>query len=255
MRVDRKTVGSYRLQGKSGNHLSALRRGRFKNNLMEFLGLRGINVTIPVAEGQTFNVTRYAETGEVAIVYDIYSAGDIRADMPNGSDAKEYIYIQYMNNSLGISADGDILLDESNSPAEFPDFPCGKSVPANHTIDILGLIGYPVCNYDDGSNYLISTFVKLIKERETLFDEDRAGIPFRGVYSAQTVGDYACGFSLIGSSVDESYYHGLPLMFEPLLHFVSGEELLVYVTFALTGTKTLAADTIDLAAIMRVKVG
>jgi len=89
LRVDRKTVGAYRIGGKSGNHLSFLTEGNIKKNLMEFLSTHNVNVSIPVAEGQTFNVSRYAEAGEVIIVYDQYSAGDIRADMPNGSDARQ----------------------------------------------------------------------------------------------------------------------------------------------------------------------
>jgi len=259
LRVDRKTVGAYRIGGKSGNHLSFYTEGNFKKNLMEFLESKGINVSIPVAEGQTFNVSRYAEVGEVVIVYDQYSAGDIRADMPNGSDAKEYTFVQYMNNSGTLAASGDLILDESNSPAEFPNFPCGAVVPARHKLDILGLVGHPVGHKTSGENYILSTFVKMIKERETLFDEDRAGILFRAKKPSEDKTMYRMDFSLIGASVMSSYSQSDeissdPYMFEPTLHFESGEELLVYVTFALTGADTLPADTVDLAAIMNVIV-
>jgi len=257
LRVDRKTVGAYRIGGKSGNHLSFLTEGNFKRNLMEFLERIGVNVTLPVAEGQTFNVSRYAETGEVIIVYDQYSAGDIRADMPNGSDSKEFTFIQYMNNSATKAASGDLEMDESNSPAEFPDFPCSAVVPARHKIEILGLAGHPTGHKTTGDNYILSTFVKMIKDRETLFDEDRAGIVFRAKKPSEDKTMYRIDFSLIGASVMSSYSQSDeiaadPLMFEPALSFVSGEELLVYVTFELTGTDTLLADTVDLAAIMKV---
>jgi len=257
LRVDRKTVGAYRIGGKSGNHLSFYTEGNFKRNLMEFLESRGINVSIPVAEGQTFNVSRYAETGEVVIVYDQYSAGDIRADMANGSDAKEYTFIQYMNNSATKAVSGDLEMDESNSPAEFPDFPCSAVVPARHKIEILGLAGHPTGHKTTGDNYILSTFVKMIKDRETLFDEDRAGIVFRAKKPSEDKTMYRIDFSLIGASVMSSYSQADeiasdPLMFVPSLVFESGEELLIYVTFALTGSDTLPADTVDLAAIMKV---
>lgn len=259
LRIDRKTVGAYRIGGKSGNHLSFLTEGNIKRNLMEFLTASGINVTIPVAEGQTFSVSRYAETGEVIVVYDQYDAGDIRADMPNGSDAKQYTFIQYLNNSATKAVSGDLLMDESNSPAEFPDFPASAVVPARHTIDILGLAGHPTGHKTSGDNYILSTFVKMIKDRETLFDEDRAGIVFRAKKPSEDKTMYRIDFSLIGACVMSSYSQSDevsadPLMFDPPLHFVAGEELLVYVTFALTGSDTLLADTVDLAAIMQVNL-
>jgi len=70
---------------------------------------------------------------------------------------------------------------------------------------------------------------------------------------------YRIDFSLIGASVMSNYSQADeiaadPLMFTPSLHFESGEELLVYVTFELTGTDTFLADTVDLATIMNVKV-
>jgi len=226
---------------------------------MEFLEGQGINISIPVAEGQTFNVSRYAETGEVVIVFDKYSSGDIRADMVNGSDAKEYIFMQYMNNSATKAVSGDLLMDESESPAEFPDFPCSAVVPARHKIDILGLAGHPTCHKTTGENYILSTFVKMIKDRETLFDEDRAGIIFRAKKPSEDKTMYRIDFSLIGACVMSHYSQADeisadPYMFTPALHFEPGEELLVYVTFELEGTDTLAADTVDLAAIMKVTV-
>ena len=259
LRVDRKTVGAYRIGGKSGNHLSFLTEGNIKRNLMEFLTNKNVNVSIPVAEGQTFNVSRYAETGEVVLVYDKYDAADIRADMPNGSEAREYIFMQYMNNSATKAVSGDLLLDESNSPAEFPDFPCSAVVPARHKIDIIGLAGHPTCHKTSGDNYILSSFVKMIKDRETLFDEDRAGIIFRAKKPSEDKTMYRIDFSLIGACVMSSYSQSDeisadPFMFTPVLHFESGEELLVYVTFELTGSDTLAVDTVDLAAIMKVTV-
>lgn len=258
LKVDRKTVGVYRIYGRAGNQLNHMYADFIHNNLMVFLQKKGVNCSIPVAEGQSFAVSTSGNTPVVVIVYDTYDAGDINASMPNGTDAKEYMFIQYMDTSETIDASEDVTLDTSLSPAEFPDFPCGKSVPANTEIEILGLVGSPCGTGTSESNKTGSTYVKMVKERETLFDEDRNGLPFffsSGVFGGVS---YWALMSLIGGcvSLDTSTYKntlGDPLMFEPPLVFRAGEELLIYVTFQKLGSSNLAANSIDLAAIMRVK--
>jgi len=169
-----------------------------------------------------------------------------------------------MDTTDTVNATETILLDESLSPAEFPDFPCGKAVPANTEISIIGLAGCPCGDGFAAGTYIGSSYVKLVKERETLFDEDRNGIPFLYQWDA-LAGAYLANFSLIGSGtsflvLDEgmgltyNVTHGDPLIFEPVLTFKSGEELLIYMSFILAGARTLPADTIDFAAIMNVKV-
>lgn len=258
LRVDRKTVGVWRANSKGGNQLGHQQAETYPLNLMEYLESKGVNIAIPVAEGQTFSVDGINAATELVAVYDTYNAGDITAIMPNGSDAKEYTFAQYMESSATLSADGDMLLDVSLSPAEFPDFPCGKVVPARHTIELLGLVGNP---YAQGFSSSVSrtTFVKLVKDRETLFDSDRIGIVFRGQASGGHRDSYQTDFSLIGGCHDGSQDSGkadigFPLMFEPPLRFVAGEELLVYVTTEQLGTESLEGTFLDLAAILNVKV-
>lgn len=259
LKVDRKTVGVYRILGRAGNHLDHQYADYVHKNLMEFLQSRGVNCSIPIAEGQSFAVSTSGSTPVVVIVYDTYDAGDIRSDMPNGTDAKEYMFVQYMDYATAISTACTILLNVSLSPAEFPDFPCGKSVPANNQIEILGLVGSPVGTGISDSAVIGSSYVKLVKEREVLFDEDRRGIPFHYQWGQFGGTTYWTKESLIGAccSLDVSTYNvtlGDPLMFDPPLVFASGEELLVYMSFLLEGTRTLAASSVDLAAIMKVTV-
>lgn len=259
LRVDRKTVGFYRGGAQGISHLGHIDDTFLPANLMDWLTEKGINMSIPVAEGQSFTIDRGAsDTGDVTIVYDIFDAGDIRADMPNGSESKEYNFIQYMTASAALEAVGDHLLDVSLSPAEFPDFPCGKVVPARTKIDILGVVGHPVSKGDAGSGYTTSQYLKLIKDRETLFDEDRNGIPFFGKDNTTGTAKYETEMSLIGDCVsvgadlaDPSY--GMPLLFDPPLHFESGEELLVYLTCAYNASGTIAVAEVRVAMIMNVK--
>lgn len=263
-RVDRKTVGVYRTKGKSGNHLGHPQTGWLHKNLMEVLAAHNINVSIPIAEGQTFTYEFTVGNGHVCTYYDVYGAGDIRADMPNGSDSKEYTFIQYMNASSYPSSSRDVLLDLSLSPAEFPDFPCGKTVPPRSKIDILGLVGSPVGDDTDSSNYIVTDFCKLVKEREVLFDQRRRGFLFTALRGSVGGTVWNNTFSPIGSCVPvkiELYdqnstqpSHQDPLIFDEPIHMLSGEELNVYITARLAGTHTLTAGAIDLAAILKVMV-
>jgi len=257
--VDRKTVTYYRVAGLSGGHLEIPKLGYINKNLMAFLANQGVNVTIPIEEGQTFTYNMGAVTGNVVIVYDSYDADDIKATMPNGAAAKKYTFIQYMNASTYPSASGDVELDTSLSPAEFPDFPCGKVVPPKHTVKLIALVGNPVGEGTDADNNILSTYCKLVKDRETLFDEDRNGLPFRCADIDTDGVEYHSECSLIHPCVpvlldSQDIASGDPLVFDPVLQFRAGEELLIYMTFALTGTQTLASGSIDFAAVLEVTV-
>ena len=256
--VDRVTVAFWRLKGLTGNHLSFIEGAGLILNMTEFLAAKGINISIPIAEGQTFTVSRYAETGKVLLVFDRYDAGDIHADMPNGSDAKEYIFMQYMDIVTGVSASGDALFDTSLSPAEFPDFPCGKAVPANYRITLLGLVGTPWQAGESGPKGYYTTHIKLIREREVLFDEDRNGIPFYSYYTASPSLLYEAAFTLIGSGMHNigsgMKGTGEPLIFSPTLVFDAGVELNIYAVMVLFGTTpTWSSGKADLAAILKVE--
>lgn len=256
--TDRVTVGYYRVKGKSGNHLSTNLFAYLKNNLMEFLDNAGINVLLPVAEGQTFNVSRYAETGNVMIIYDRYTAGDVKATEPNGTESNIFTFIQYAKIGSTPAASGDFQIDTALTPAEFPDFPCGKVVPARHTIELLGIVGSPFVQGIAGPHSLATQFLKLIKDREVLFDTDRNGIPFNGEDAAATAVAYKSNFSLIGPCTEvllntNAITNGNPLMFDPPLRFEAGEELLAYLTLLETNTSVWVDDTDDQAFILRVR--
>lgn len=259
LRVDRKTVGCYRGGAQGASHLGHADDTFLPMNLMSWLTAHGVNVSIPVAEGQTFTIDRASHTGDVTVVYDVYDADDIKATMPNGSASKEYTFVQYMTASAALEAVGDHLLDVSLSPAEFPDFPCGQVVPAKTVIDILGVAGAPVSKGDASTGHTTSQYLKLIKDRETLFDEDRNGIPFIAAENTTGTVMYKTDMSLIGDCVsvgadfsDPSY--GEPLLFDPPLHFASGEELLVYLTCSYVASGTIAVGEVRVAMIEHVTV-
>lgn len=258
IRIDNFTVGFYRLVGKGGNNLGGINAYNQGFNLMDYLVKKGLPFTYPVAEGQRLSVTRANEAGNVQILYDRYDAGDIRSDMPCGTDAKLYGFLQYLTQSTQLSANGDLELDTSLTPAEFPDFPAGKACPANTRIKLHGICGSAHNEGEAYEHYWWDTYLKLVRDREVLFDEDRRGIPFLsrsdGISGGET---YQYSKSIIGSGATylsgTAFYAGRPpLMFDTPLEFLSGEELLVYISGGIDGTYTTVADKVDVALIFEV---
>lgn len=257
LKIDNVTVGFYRCVGKSGNHLGGVCGEPTGRNLMQFLVNRGLPFSLPVAEGQTLTVSRPTGEGKIVVLYDRYDAGDIRADMACGTGAKEYGFLQYLRAATARQTDGDMLLDTAITPAEFPDFPAGRAVPARMSIKLHGIAGCPYADFASGDNGFYSRYLKLTHEREVLFDEDRLGFLFWGNdYTAQTA-QYVLGRSLIGSGAEFADAAGFssnpqPLMFDPPLVFGSGEELLVHETIEVIGTHTNPENMTDVALILEV---
>lgn len=259
-KIDNVTVAFYRCVGKSGNHLGGASATTVGRNLMRFLVDRGLPFSLPIAEGQKLNVSRPAGTGKIIILYDRFDAGDIRADMPCGTDAKDYGFIQYLRETTAIQVDGNMVLDVSLSPAEFPDFPAGKAVPARMKIKLHGIAACPYADFASGDNGFYTKYLKLTREREVLFDEDREGFLFWGNDQTAQTAQYVLGRSIIGSGAEYAEFNSYwankqPLMFDPALEFASGEELLVHLVIEAIGSHTHPANLADVALILEVVRG
>lgn len=249
IRVDKVLVAFYRVVGGAGNHLAYPNERKPVPSLMGYLAAKGLNPFIPVGEGQTINVIRGNDAGDVTLVYEIHDAGDIVPTMPNGSGALEYLMINYVTNALAIDADGESLLDKILVPAEFPDFPIAKDVPARTRISMLGIVGSPV-GYMSGANVGETQFLKFVRGRDTLHDEDRNGVMFEGEDLAADDTSYLPVASVIGALTE--IQNEEPLWFPEPLVFEAGEELNPYVTIKGIGGTGIPADTLDVAFIQRV---
>jgi len=256
VKVDNFSVAYYKVKGKRGNQLWGFQKQKYGLNLMALLVERGLPFAIPVAEGQKLTLPVLDGAGYMQVLYDRYDAGDIVATMPNGTASKRFAFVQYLRESSVLTASGDMLLDTSLTPAEFPDFPAGKPVPARMKIKLHGITAYPVADFASSDNGFYTTYLKLVRDREVLFDEDRNGFPFLGNASASSTAYYWNGESIIGSVDDvDNPSHGEvrgPLFFVPPIEFLSGEELLVYLTWVKVGTRTMAANLPDVALFLEV---
>lgn len=232
----------------SGFHLN--------ETLLAYLAARGIFKGFPISEGETMTLSGIARTSAITvIIYEQYEPGDISPEQENGSKSPEYLFFNYGDCGAAVNIDGDTLYDNPVAPAEFPDFPYGKVVPANHEIDLIGICGSPRA---PGSNttahHCYTEYIKLVKDRTVLFDEDRNGILFlhQSPNVDSQIDQTAEGFSLIGNLSE--YDNNPPLMFPAPLKFVAGDELNIYLTTVKTGNGSSIGQTAtELALIEKVR--
>ena len=123
---------------------------------------------------------------------------------------------------------------------------------------MLGLVGSPFVDGAAGPVSFATSFLKLIKDREILFDVDRNGIPFDGQAAAAVALSYTARFSLIGPGTEtlintNIVTPGEPLLFTPPIPFPTGAELNAYLTVVKTGAATWTNNVDDQAFILRVK--
>jgi len=227
-------------------------------SLINYLVSKGFMDGYPVAEGQTFRVKPYTtgkKLNNVVIVYEKYDAGDIKADMPNGSESNEFIFVNYGRSSTNLTSSGDYEINTCVTTEEFPDFPFDASVPSKMEIEILGILGSEVINYSDANTYTQTKYLKMFKGRTCLFDRDKQGLPFyQPVFSGIGSGTYiARGISAVGNYTTKDRREPLILP-QPLL-FKGGEEVKVYITAGqATNTGEISAVWAEIAFIERVKI-
>jgi len=211
---------------------------RAPKTILSYLREKGVFTGYPVAEGEAFRITGAKQANAVQmVIYEILEPGDIKPDDENGSKSLEYLLVNYGHTGANIAAAGDFEIGTTVNPAEFPAFPYGKVVPAQHEISILGILASdygPTENLD--TCWIRTKYLKLIKDREVLFDEDRNGLLMLGVSGTAPGGQSqtALGVSLCGnySHKDAREPFWLP---EPLV-CLPGDELLLYWTMEIGAT-------------------
>jgi hypothetical protein len=240
LRIEKTTVGFFRVAPTFGNHLVFPRRftddgatvvSSIDRNLLESLFEKGIFKGYPVGEGETLVITGVSGANDIkAVVYDIYDPGDKKPEDPNGSKSKEYFFINYGDTGAVIDTAGDYLYKRSRNPVEFPAFPYAVDVPAKTTITLHGICGKEVgVRNATPATAIYSRYLKMVREREVLFDKDRNGflMDYSNVSGAIAT-RVAGGTSQIGdqSSIDPRPF----LLFTEPLNFEAGEELNIYMT-------------------------
>lgn len=245
--IDKALVGRFRTAKELGSHLSfpygmcntvaadvsiALKP---RHTVLEYLGDMEHFKGFPIAEGQKMTISPAVVAeylGDIAIVYEEYDGGDIKAEDENGSESEEYMIINYGDTGGVVTAAGNNEVNSQNSPSEFPQFPFAKVVPAKTEIDLIGILASDAWDWDTADDGTYTTYLKLVKERTVLFDDDRNGILFKGGEpGVPDIGTYyGHGVSKIGNYSTEDIKK--PFMFPKPITFGPGEELNIFITTA-----------------------
>lgn len=257
--IDGTTVGKLRVKGKSGNHCpypavtTAQIYEATVGGLMGEARARGFDMSFPVAAGQVLTVSRYAEAGNVGLVYDVFDRDDVAADEPNGSEATIRRYIHYMENASAFATSPGPL-DKSLLWPGMHTWPVGgRQVPHNTTIRIAAVVGCPCALGNDAATMGYTTYLQLLREGNVLFDSEQNGIPFLAdaSYVTSTVG-YVPKGSEVGPLTAE--HPTGPLWLPEPLVFLAGETLTPQVACAnLTGSG-IAAAGLDVALLIEREV-
>ncbi len=250
--ISKTTVGYFRVGGPLGSHLSFHLGKPYpttfetigghvnQTTLLDYLFKLGLFTGYPVASGEKFLITGAKQDSSVQCVeYEIWDAADITPEMDNGSKSSSYLYINYGRTSSTINVTTDVILTIANNPAEFPNFPFDKIVPANRNIELHGVLASDVMPGTFDPNIKTYTqFLKFMQDKLFLFDIDRQGLPYLSLGGVPHMTDptVAEGNSLGGnySDVDLKY----PFLFDPPLIFSQGEELTISWKCAQVGAGT-----------------
>jgi len=253
--IDKTTVGYFRIGGDKGNHLNYPTQNYDKEiNLLSFLREKGLFKGYPADQGQIIS-WKTVNGSKVNLTFKMIlgEAGDYTAEHENGSQAKEYLYVNYGRPSTAPTDEGDVLINNSLIPVEFPQFPFGVEVPAKSEITVLGVCATVVGKTSDSAaNKAYTKYLKFIKEREVLFDKQREGLPLLGVPPSADGTDYVTGYSLIGynSNKDKKFAY----LFEEPLVFTAGEELNIYINTAVSaGGMNFTEIDLEIAMILKYK--
>lgn len=224
--------------------------------VLSLLRRKGIFSGYPVGEGETLTISGVNQAGCLQqVIYAEFDAGDMLPTMPNGSESEEYLLLNYGRLAGAVTTTVDTIFNTTQTPAEFPNFPFAKDVPAKTEIELIGILASDIVDDRSGTDDMSSSYIKLIRQRETLFDDDKNGLFMRGVIgttdAAAIIGK---GISMLGNYSDKD--NRPPLLFDPTITFVAGEELGLYLsTVAGAGrsASTLAAVDTEICLIEKIR--
>jgi len=259
--VGGRTVNKIRVKGKAGNHLpypavvTAYAYEAALGTIFDQMKRVGVDLSIPVATGETLTISRYAEAGDVTIVYDAYDAADVSATEPNGSRSLVLNYLKYMTNTSALTATPASLATDYIWTSGEPWPVSGAVVPDNTQIDVLAIGGAPGAQGNgSGANKGYTTYLQMLRGGAVLFDPQGVGngygLPFVGDISVTaTTCSYKAIASLVGPGTAEQPE---PLFVPPApLAFQQGERLTVQVVLADAAASGLLATVLDVFLVLR----
>lgn len=238
--IGRLTVGYFYVKKAYANHLEQYEAAMNVGNILTQMVDKDIMKGYPVAEGETFKIDNKDGAARYrAVYYELYDAGDMLAEMPNGSKSTEYTFVNYGTNEDAMVANSYGEADKSLNPAEYPAFPFGEEVPSKTEIDIHAIL---VLNFDPtGATATTRDEVRslrLTRDREVLWDKTRIGM-----YCTQGMSRWCWGCTRQAPVVKVQWLPK-PMTFYP------GEELKVEMS---CGGTLIAAEELEIALIETIR--
>lgn len=210
-----------------GNHLPFTQTDSKLKTILGVLAEKGIFKGYPVPAGSRFIVRCPSDT-TIAVKYDRYDPGDIKPEMPNGLKSKSLLYISYGQPASSISSAGEHALTVKVNPSEFSDFPFRSEVSAFRKYILYGIVFSARAKTGAAtSDFIATSYLRIAKGRDTLFDPDRVGLPVWGTPpgTANTLG-VEHGLSVSGENSHNNqadiFFLDQPVVFE------QGDELDAY---------------------------
>ena len=248
-------VGVVRVKGLGGNHAPYPAQGATGATepspltLFDRLEAAGHPLSYPIEEDEVFTITRFAQAGDVTVIYDIGDAGDYKASDPNGSASKLQRFLMYGSNAAAITAIGDCLIDAPLSAGLTATFPINRVRVLNGCKGrILGIAGVPSAKGAAAANNFYTTYVKLRLNSAVLFDVvNQAGFAFLGDVTNVAGLAWAPIASVIGGNTAENAQGAM--LCDPPIELTPDDILEAYVTVAGVAAAAFAIGSLDLCFI------
>jgi len=255
LRTNKTVVGYFRTgTGTLGNHLHYPIEDQEEATLLSKLIGMGLFHKIPVPSGSVFTIENIHDAGStVTVIYDEYDASDVSPAEINGENAKEYDLINYGRFS-GTLAAGDNLYETQQTSNAYPAFPFGKVVPSKHVMTLYGVLFSDFSRTSGtAANKCFTKFLKVVKNRKTLYDDDFNGFPYIGSALAADGTEIGEGISRAGNFDDIDLR--LPLILDEPIVFNPGDDVDLYVnTIIALGVANIAAKDAEVGLIFNVKL-
>ncbi len=253
--VDGVNVLKLRVKGKSGNHcpypglqLSAAYERRL-GTLFDIARAAGFPLDVPIPAGQTLTVARYAETGDVTLVYSVHDPADVRDTEPNGARSTVRRYPHYCTNSAAITATPTTL--DTSLCATFCDaWPIGDvQVPTGRQFVLWGLAAAPAAHGNASANKGYTNYVELWKDGDVLLTDGVVGLPLGGL-STQTAD--ACVYTGVAAAFGPATdaQPTPPLILAAPLVFKAGDKLTPKLSYTNAAAGGLVAADIDAGSLL-----
>jgi len=233
--IGKATVGYFPVMLDGVNFFSVKKLGQDTKNLFDVLKAHGVELTYPVSAGEKFILKFTNVVDYVRVIYDVYEAGDIKSEMPNGSKSETLTYMAILTNKEAITTEDYYTLDKMLNPAEMPDFPI-DIVPSGYQIKVHSIGVIPQLE-GSGTDTAETDYLRLWYRRQVLFDPDRAGFKISTRINE---------LPPLERQNEEMKFFG------EQLSFIEGDELNVQVRAKISGAGSLSAEKVKVLMIQTI---